>query len=278
MNVKGNLHGSSKILSIGLAGFPITSDPKQNWKLIQHLTRQSVEQNARLVVFAEGALSGYYGEHFKHSDHLDMAQVDRLNEQLKELAREYKVFLVVGTITQKRSCFYNTLLALGPDGEEVARYDKRHLLKRDREFYTAGRSPALFEVDGHVVGLQICFDVRFPLWAHEYAKRGAEVLIYAANMCGKRGVWKRPVMEGHLRSRAAENSVFVAAINDLRPYPNLPVFAADPGGQTIVNTYPRSFRTVVTDLDFSVHYPIEEEIVAEYPTDYKLIRSWRQGK
>ncbi len=261
-------------LRIGLAAFPVTSDPGKNFDQIERLTREAAKKGARLVLFPEGALSGYYGEHFLGTDEIDADRIEALNREVGRLAREAGVHVVVGTLVQQESGPANALVAFAPSGRRAATYVKRHLTRRDHEFYVRGGGPAFVRVDGWKVGLLLCFDARFPVWSHEYARRGADLLVYSFNMCGRRGVWKRPVMEATLRTRAAENNVFVAAVNDARAYPHVPAFAVDRGGCTIVRAFPRRPTVVIADLDPARDYAIEKEILAEQPVDYDVAADW----
>lgn len=267
----------STLLRAGLAAFPVSGTIARNLRHIERLTRQAAGRKARLIVFPEGAVSGYFGEHFFRGDEVDAKELDRANRRLGELARENQLYLAAGTLfcDAKKGRYYNALTVWGPDGRRKATYIKRHRTGRDCRFYEPGRAPVLVTVDGIRVGLLICFDVRFPLWAHEYARRGAEVLVYVFNACDSRGLWKRPAMEAHLRSRAAENNVFVLSVNDARPHPNVPTLAVDRGGCILVSGYPCRSSLRIAELDMSAHYAIEEEIVAGHALDYSFCAKWK---
>jgi len=259
--------------------FPITADADRNFAAMERLTREAASKGARLVVFAEGALSGYFGEQFRDEVAIDPKRIEGLTRELGRVARESNVFLVAGTLRRDGAARFNSLVAFSPAGRRVARYDKRHLTSQDHRYYARGEtSPALFRIDGWTIGLLLCFDVRFPVWAHEYARRGADVLVYAFNMCGKKGLWKRDVMEATLRTRAAENDVFAVSVNDGRPHPQIPTMAADRGGCTIARAFPTKPTVVVADLDPAVTYRIEEEIRREQPVDYTVASGWQGGK
>jgi len=267
-------------LLAALATFPISASIERNVRHVEQLTRQAAERKARLIVFPEGAVSGYYGEHFFRRDEVDAGELSGAHRRMGQLARENQLYLAAGTLfcDANKGRYSNSLAVWNPEGRRVARYDKRHRTGRDCRFYEPGHAPVLVTVDGIRVGLLICFDVRFPLWAHEYARRGAEVLVYVFNACDSRGLWKRPAMEAHLRSRAAENNVFVLSVNDARPHPNVPTLAVDRGGCTIVSGYPCRPSLQIAELDMSATYAIEDEIVAGHALDYPFCAKWKPAR
>ncbi len=73
--------------------------------------------------------------------------------------------------------------------------------------------------------------MRFPENWRILRRRGAELVIHLSNASLGDG-WKVPVLEGAIRSRAAENGMFVVSANDARP-PQMMVSAiCDPHGST----------------------------------------------
>ena len=101
------------------------------------------------------------------------------------------------------------------EGEEIARYDKTHGTRADNAVFTPGDALPVFKVGEWTVGLQICFDMRFPENWRILRRRGAELVIHLSNASLGDG-WKVPVLEGAIRSRAAENGMFVVSANDAR--------------------------------------------------------------
>lgn len=109
---------------------------------------------------------------------------------------------------------YNTLVALGPDGQLRAAYRKIHLYDsfgyRESDRLRAGEPDAtVVPVGDQMVGLMTCYDLRFPEHSRALVDAGATVLAVPA-------AWVRgPLKEDHwltlLRARAIENTVYVAA-------------------------------------------------------------------
>jgi predicted amidohydrolase len=108
-----------------------------------------------------------------------------------------------------------------PNGQ-YGYYDKRHLFAMGDEHnhYTAGNKRVIAQVKGWKINLQICYDLRFPVWARQAPSltpsangEGQEfeydVLLYVANWPEKRNhAWKTL-----LQARAVENQSFAIGVN-----------------------------------------------------------------
>jgi omega-amidase len=99
-------------------------------------------------------------------------------------------------------------------------YNKRHLFAfaREDDHYTAGNKRLIASVKGWKINLQVCYDLRFPVWARqspvytgreEKADLEYDVLIYIANWPERRShAWKTL-----LCARAIENQCYAIGVN-----------------------------------------------------------------
>lgn len=95
------------------------------------------------------------------------------------LAAELKTHIVAGSVAELRGeKLYNTAYVFNRAGETICRYDKAHLYQDaiERDFYEAGDSMGLFELDGISCGVVICYDLNFPEWIRCYGLKGVDVL------------------------------------------------------------------------------------------------------
>ena len=78
--------------------------------------------------------------------------------------------------------------------------------------YTAGNKRLIASVKGWRINLQVCYDLRFPVWSRQQstsAESEYDLLIYVANWPERRShAWKTL-----LCARAIENQCFVAGVN-----------------------------------------------------------------
>ncbi len=106
--------------------------------------------------------------------------------------------------------FFNRLYFVMPDGTVTA-YDKRHLFAYGGEDknYVPGTDRVIVNFRGVRFMLQVCYDLRFPVWSR-YAEGGEyDALIYVANWPDSR----REVWDTLTKARAIENQCYVLAVN-----------------------------------------------------------------
>lgn len=105
----------------------------------------------------------------------------------------------------------NTLLVAGP-GIDTS-YDKIHLFDAfgfaESDSVDAGTSPVTFELNGTVLGLATCYDVRFPALFAANARAGAQVNIVCASLGSGEG--KAEQWDLLVRARAVDSTTFVVA-------------------------------------------------------------------
>lgn len=105
--------------------------------------------------------------------------------------------------------FYNRAFFVSPKGRR-AFYDKRHLFRMagEDQHFSAGNSRPVISYKGWNICLQVCYDLRFPLWSRNVAN-AYDLLIYVANWPEARiQAWK-----ALLPARAIENIAYVCGVN-----------------------------------------------------------------
>ncbi|MEE6282333.1 carbon-nitrogen hydrolase family protein [Georgenia sunbinii] len=201
-------------LTVAVAQFAPGEDKSANLRTIEEQVTTAAERGARLVVLPEFAVftASSMGTSFVDSaEPLDGPAVSRL----AALSASLDVTIVAGINESADGArIHNALVGL-QGGELRAVYRKVHLYdafgyrESDRVIAADPQEPVLLDVDGFKVGLQTCYDVRFPESSRALVDAGADVLaIPAAWMPG-------PLKEYHwgtlLRARAIENTVYVVA-------------------------------------------------------------------
>ncbi len=131
---------------------------------------------------------------------------------MRKMAIENKIILTGSLIIAENGKYYNRLIWMLPNGQH-AQYDKRHLFAHggeDKEF-TAGNKRLITSVNGFKINLQICYDLRFPVWARQQVSNNCEydILVYVANWPSRRiHHWKALLL-----ARAIENQCYVIGVN-----------------------------------------------------------------
>lgn len=131
---------------------------------------------------------------------------------MKRIAISKKIILTGSIIIEEDSQYFNRLIWMLPNGT-MGYYDKRHLFAfaGEDQHYTAGKKRLITSVNGWRVHLQICYDLRFPVWARQQSSETPEydLLIYVANWPERRNhAWKTL-----LTARAIENQCYVIGVN-----------------------------------------------------------------
>lgn len=208
--------------AIAVAQFAPVADAQANLSSIRSLTERAVSRGATLVVFPE--YSSYFTARIGQ-DFVDAAETldGPFASGLAALAEEFGVHLVAGLVErivdEKR--FSNTLVAFSPTGQLLASYRKLHLYDafgdKESEWVRPGdiEHPETFVFGDFTVGLQTCYDLRFPEVTRRLVDAGADLVLVPSE-------WVRgPLKEHHWRTlvtaRALENTVYVAAADHAPP-------------------------------------------------------------
>lgn len=128
---------------------------------------------------------------------------------MADMAMRHRCILTGSLIIEEDGQYYNRMLWVQPNGT-IGTYDKRHLFAYAGEdkHYTPGQTRTIAQVNGWRINLQVCYDLRFPVWARNQGDE-YDVLLYVANWPEQRSLaWKTL-----LQARAIENQCYVAGIN-----------------------------------------------------------------
>ncbi|WP_207497170.1 amidohydrolase [Aridibaculum aurantiacum] len=135
---------------------------------------------------------------------------------MKQVSKEKNVILTGSLMVEENGNYYNRLIWMLPNGT-MGKYDKRHLFAyaNEHEHYTAGNRRLIASVKGWKINLNICYDLRFPVWSRQGRREKDEktmeydMLVYVANWPERRSHgWKTL-----LQARAIENQSFCIGVN-----------------------------------------------------------------
>jgi predicted amidohydrolase len=138
---------------------------------------------------------------------------------LREQARRHDVVIAGGTFPEAvpgDDRVYNTSVVVDADGEIAGVYRKIHLFDVDlpgaslqeSKGVVAGDELAVARTRAGMLGLSVCYDLRFPELYRELVARGAEILLVPSAFTVPTGSDHWQVL---LRARAIENQAFVVA-------------------------------------------------------------------
>ena len=128
---------------------------------------------------------------------------------IKAAAAQNGLAIVGSFIVKENNCYYNRAFFVTPEGEAWF-YDKKHLFRMagENKHFTAGDKQQIVSYKGWNICLQVCYDLRFPVWSRNVNNQ-YDLLIYVANWPeARRNAWR-----ALLKARAIENLAYVCGVN-----------------------------------------------------------------
>ena len=151
-------------------------------------------------------------------------------ESIRAMAKAADTWVHAGSYAERLpdGRTFNTAALIGPDGELVATYRKRHLFgfaTGERTLITAGDALIVAETPLGHTGIATCYDLRFPEMFRDLVEAGAETFLVASG-------WPTPRI-GHwdvlTRARAIEDQAWMVACNGVGSHADITL-----GGHSIV--------------------------------------------
>lgn len=174
----------------------------------------SIQDKTHIVVLPEMFSTGFSMRPEQLAETMDGETVS----WMKKRARARNCILTGSLIIEEEGRYLNRLIWMLPNGTS-GYYDKRHCftLAGEHEHYASGNKRLIASVGGWKINLQICYDLRFPVWARQQLQPDEQknpipeydVLIYVANWPERRNhAWKTL-----LQARAIENQSYAVGVN-----------------------------------------------------------------
>ncbi|HUY29240.1 MAG TPA: carbon-nitrogen hydrolase family protein [Candidatus Binataceae bacterium] len=248
------------------------SDKAANLERAERLLRVAAARGANLVVLPE--MFNWRGKRAEESAAAESLEGESIT-RMARLARELQLHLIAGSITehapgQPRN--YNTSVLLGPNGSRLAVYRKIHLFDidlpgrvtvRESDAKIPGTDVIAAPTALGMVGLTVCYDLRFPELYRRLAFGGARIITAPS-------AFTFPTGEAHwetlIRARAIENQVFMIAPAQFGPNPH---GFSDYGNSMIVDPWGRVLAraadqegVVVAPIDLEYQERVRRELPA----------------
>jgi omega-amidase len=187
----------------------------------------AIKEKTEMVVLPEMFSTGFSMNAKSLAEKMDGPTI----EWMARIAKERRIILTGSLIIEEDGYYYNRLIWMLPVGQ-YGHYDKRHLFgfAGEDQHYSPGNKRLIASVNGFKLNMQICYDLRFPVWASQQSfvppllgkKRVSnfdafkepehpeyDILVYIANWPEKRNhAWKTL-----LQARAIENQCYVLGLN-----------------------------------------------------------------
>jgi len=204
--------------------------PVENFRRIREFIAAEVARGAQLILFPELSNIGYVEPlvpggtmvsdvpHFGAALYKACAAPD--GEEIKaliELAARHRVHIVIGLGLRDRlrdGVMRNSSLLIGPEGV-LGDYTKVHQWQNEKLFFTRGDRIDTFSALGTRIGMQVCYDIRFPEITRILALQGASIVtsVWASFGADTEPVTDEALFIHRAYTRATENGIFFLSCN-----------------------------------------------------------------
>ncbi len=188
---------------------PHLGEKERNLEICVARLEEAATRGAALLVLPECAIPGYMFDSAEEALPFAEEIPGPSTEILERESRRLGMHVICGLLERDADVLHNSAALVGPDGL-VGVYRKTHLpfLGVDR-FVVAGDELPIFDTPLGRVGIEICYDLRFPEATRTLGLGGAELVALPTNF----PVAARLQTEFITRTRAAENRVYLLAAN-----------------------------------------------------------------
>jgi omega-amidase len=179
-----------------------------NLKRVEEKFR-SLQEPCDLVILPEMFTTGFTMNVEKCAEPVDGESVNWMKTQASKL----ECVIAGSQLVREKGKYFNRFYWVQPDGH-LESYDKRHLftMAREHQVMTPGQSQKIVEINGWKVNLQICYDLRFPVWSRNAYSNNTyayDLIVYVANWPEVRSAAYKAL----LPARAIENQCYVVWVN-----------------------------------------------------------------
>ena len=201
-------------MRVALCQIPVSPDPAVNLSRVKAALSEAAAGRADLAVFPEATMLRFGSDLVAAAEPLD----GPFCGEVAAACAASRVAAVVGVFEPAPGGrVYNTAVAFSAEGARVASYRKLHLYdalgERESQTVAPGSDVVVTSLAGAPVGLQICYDIRFPELTRALAVAGARLVTVSAAWAT--GLFKEEHWVTLLRARAIENTVWIAATDQV---------------------------------------------------------------
>lgn len=191
-------------MTISLIQAPLTWENPLANRLYFEKKINDLSNQSDLVILPEMFTSGFTMNPKYVAEPMNGATI----QWLQNLASKNNLAITGSLVIEENISYYNRMVFVFPDGK-IEFYDKRHLftLAGEHQTYQFGTSKKIVNYREWKICLQICYDLRFPVFARNV--ESYDLLIYVAN-------WPKPRINAWdilLKARAVENLCYVVGVN-----------------------------------------------------------------
>ena len=182
---------------------------------------------------------------------------------MQRKAAEMNAAIAGSVAIEQEGRYYNRFYFVKPDGS-VAHYDKKHLFTYGGEHlrFTAGEERVVVEWRGVRILLEVCYDLRFPIWARN--RGDYDMILYVAS-------WPTPrvaAWSALLVARAIENQCYVAGVNRVGTDPACEYC----GGSVVIDPYGKHIATCADGVECEATAEVDMAALEAFREKFPVLR------
>ena len=249
---------SNDFLNIALVEYDIEwEDPISNINYLEKKLNDLPNQ-IELIILPEMFTTGFTMNAANFAESMNGKTI----KWMESLAFKKKCALAGSIIIKENNSFYNRFVFVYPD-KRIAYYDKRHLfsLAKEEKVYSKGVNQKTIEYKNWKINLQICYDLRFPVWSRN--SENYDLLLYVANWPDKRiKHW-----DLLLRARAVENMSYCIGVNRIGKDINNHQY---PGHSNVIDFKGNPLTQINEDFNVKL-FTLKKTELYNYRADFKFL-------
>ncbi|WFU44939.1 carbon-nitrogen hydrolase family protein [Bradyrhizobium sp. CB82] len=208
-------------------------EPESNLERMRAAILSEAKAGAQLIVFPELSNTGYVepltpGAPFSPASGGSEQYAFRLFQaaepvngpfikSLCDLAREHSLHVVVGLALRhpvQQGAMHNASILIGPHGV-LGTYHKIHRWHLEKLYFMAGESISVQQTTLGPIGMQICYDIRFPELTRALMLQGAQIVtnVWASFRPQDKPLEDEQIFTHRAYTRATENGLFFLSCN-----------------------------------------------------------------
>jgi len=134
-------------------------------------------------------------------------------KKLSEIAEELGSYIIGGVLEKYNDKYFDTAVVINPEGKLQYVYRKIHLFQEETKYFSHGNKIDVIDTKFGKIGVEICYEVRFPEISRIMAFKGAKIIFAPAAFPYPRVEhWKQMII-----ARALENQIFFVGVNRVGP-------------------------------------------------------------
>lgn len=180
---------------------------EENIKRTNDFIEQCADNGARVVVFPECSVTGYFNDTATQTSAKQLADAQ---QRIAAACKQHQVYAIVGSPWREGEKLYNSAIMISPEGKVIERYHKVQLAE---DWPHPGDHLSVFKMDGVMCTTMICHDERYPEIVRLPVLVGAQIVFYISHESGIKSEHKIAPYRAQIQARAVENGVWVVQAN-----------------------------------------------------------------